>query len=336
MLDNMKAKISINKYWEENISLLIIAFGFIELQSEAIHDILKWPMIGLGVVLLIGSYLRHRINKRISTIIILMIVLTIIEICFTDGILPTQYIWDFGICMPIALAMLYAQHTTPKKWLSLYAIVTIYLLVSLFTSPDFYTVFYNHSRNYISVFEIFLVFMAAVVAYKNNIELPGWIYYSTVIVCVVAVGRGGILAAFVLLGFHIIQNIQKEKQRGNKTAKLVMLLVAIVVGLFVFIAFQDVIIQKFFPRFARFGAAGESADGAVSKRLAMWIGYIDICTKSLKEFLLSSDPFPISIRFNYRNDFNLHNSYIMTHVFYGLIGLVGVIVYSVKFRLSKF
>lgn len=326
----MRMKLSLKKTWEENICLLIIALSFVELQTEAIHDILKWPLMGLGIIVLVGCYLFHKVNRRISALIVLMIFLAIAEVAFSEGILATQYIWDLGICMPVSLAMYYAKRVNLEKWIALYILVTMYLLFRLVTSPDHYTIFYSHSRNYISVFEIFLMFMATVAAYKNKRELPGWMYYSTAIVCVLSIGRGGILAGFVLLGFHILQNISKEKN-SKKTIKIAIILVVAALVVVAFFIFGDAIIQRFFPRFTGSGVSGDSSDIAVSKRLLMWSGYINECFQSTKEFLLGADPYPIVLRFHYRIDFNLHNSFLMTHVFYGIIGLMGIILYSIRF-----
>lgn len=321
----MRLTISFRKHWEENISLLIIILGFIELQTEAIHDVLKWPMIGLGIVALIGCYLFHKVDKKISIVILGAVLLSVIELAFSEGILATQYIWDIGICIPVALCVYYAEHVCAKKWIILYVVVTIYLVLCLMASPDHYTLFYSHSRNYISVFEIFLLLISAIISYKARSKLPNWMYYSTVITCVIAIGRGGILAGLLLYALHILYGILKEKQKGNKYTKLILLLIGVVVGFIIFIMFQDVIIQKFFPRFAKTGAAADSSDIAVNKRLLMWKTYVQSCLHSLKLFFLGTDPHPIVLKIHYRNDFNLHNSFVMTHVFYGICGLVFVI-----------
>ncbi len=322
----MRLKISFRKHWEENISLLIIILGFIELQTEAIHDVLKWPMIGLGIVALMGCYLFHRVDKRISIVIFGGIFLSVIELVFSEGILATQYIWDIGICIPAALCIYYAKHVSLWKWIFLYIAVTIYLVLRLITSPDHYSIFYSHSRNYISVFEIFLLFTYAIISYKARAKLPKWMYYSTVITCVIAIGRGGILAGLLLYVFYILYGIWREKQKGNKQAKLILLLIGVVLGFLIFIMFQDDIIQKFFPRFAKSGEAADSSVIAVNKRLLMWKSYVQSCLHSLKQFFLGTDPHPIVLKIHYRNDFNLHNSYMMTHVFYGIFGLAFLIV----------
>lgn len=327
----MKLKISLKKYWEENIILTVIILGFIELQTEAIHNILKWPMIAMGIILFIGCYLFHRINQKISVFIVAACILAVIEVVFSEGILATQYIWDLGICMPVALSFYYARHLSLKKWVLLYVVVSVYLLLRLFSSPDFYSIFYSHSRNYISVFEIFLMFMVAIVSRKNQREIPGWIYYFTAVICVIAVGRGGILAAFLLVGFHIFQNIEATKKNNNKKVKILATLFLFFIIFLVMVFFQDIIIQKFFPRFAGSGMSGDDSDIAVNKRLWMWGAYIIACTDSIKDFFLGSNPFPILLTYHYRVDFNIHNSYLMTHIFYGILGELAVMLCTLRF-----
>lgn len=318
----MRLKISFRKHWEENISFLIIILGFIELRTEMIHDVLKWPMTGLGIVALIGCYLFHRVDKRINIVIFGVILLSVIELIFSKGTLATQYIWDIGICIPVALCIYYAKHVSPQKWIFLYIVVTIYLILCLLSSPDHYTIFYSHSRNYISVFEIFFLFVAAIISYKAGVKLPGWMYYLTVITCIIAIGRGGILAGLLLCALYIFYGIWKEKRKDNRNVKIALLLIGILVSFIIFVMFQDVIIQKFFPRFAKTGVEAKSSAIAVNKRLLMWKLYVQSCLYSLKQFFLGADPYPIVLKIHYKNDFNLHNSYMMTHVFYGICGFV--------------
>ena len=327
----MKIIINPKKYFEENICILIISLGFFDLISEEIHEVIKYPMILFGILLFIWCCLHYEIGLKTHMFVLITILITVIEILFSEGILFTQYLWDLGICMPVALALCYCKNFNFKKWLILYVMVTIFLLYRLFTSPDYYSILYSHSRNYISVFEIFLVFLVGIVAYKKNTVLPSWIYYCTAIVCVISVGRGGILAGFILLCFHIVQNIISTNKYNNKVSKIIILVVALNLGLIIMLFFNDVIIQKIFPRFSGIGTSGDSSTIAVNKRLWMWGSYIEACMSSIKDFILGSNPYPIVLKIHYRNDFNLHNSFFMMHVFYGVFGLVFVIIKSLEF-----
>lgn len=327
----MKLKISVKKSWEENISLFIIILGFIELLSEKIHEILKWPMLFLGILSLFVCILFHKIGKRNCCIIIAVILLAAVEIVFSEGIYMTQYIWDIGICLPVALCIYSAKNVNLKKWITLYSAITLLLIIRLITSPDNYTIFYNHSRNYISVFEIFLLFLTAIIANKTKTELPNWMYYTTAIVCVIAIGRGGVIAGLLILALYILYKVHTEKKSENKGVKMLILLVVFILVCILFVFFQDYIIQKYFPRFGKTGIESVSSDRAVSKRILMWGMYINLCLESLKMFFLGANPYPIMLRVNYIADFNLHNSYLMIHVFYGVIGITAALIYLIKF-----
>lgn len=327
----MKLKISIKKYWEENIALIIIALGFIELLSEGIHEILKWPMVICGILSLFACLMFHKKERKKIYIIIIAITLAAIEIVFSEGILATQYIWDIGICLPVAFCVYCAKNINLKKWIMLYSVATIFLIICFVTSPDSYQIFYNRSRNYISVFEIFLLFMASIIADKTNNKLPDWMIYTTVIVCIMAVGRGGIIASLLILVLHVLYKVHTEKYYTKKITKIVVLLIGIVSVVILFTIFQDYIIEKFFPRFGHTGIESRSSTRAVSKRLLMWSMYIDTCFHSLKMILLGANPYPITFRVNDILDFNLHNSYLMLHTFYGIIGIIVMLVYTIKF-----
>lgn len=324
-------KISPFAHWEENLSLIIISLGFLELMTEKTHDILKWPMIGLGIVALVLCFLFHAVNSKIKWLIVSVVVLTILEILFSEGLFSTQYIWDIGICMPVGLCIYHAKKVNIKKWITLYIVVTLYLLMRLVTSPNHYNIFYSHSRNYISIFEIFLLFLTAVIANKSNDKLPEWMYYVTVIVCILAIGRGGILAGFLIFFLHLFHTIHAERDLNNKSAKILLLIIVFGFAVLCFALYKDDIIQRFFPRFSSDSIYSDASEAAASKRLLMWKAYIDACVHSLKLFVLGADPNPIVLKYRYVIDFNLHNSFIMTHVFYGIVGVVAVIKYSVRF-----
>jgi len=327
----MKYKISLKKNCEGNLSFIIVVLGFIDLLSEQIHDILKWVMMALGLVLLVRLYLRHKISTKSTMVILAAAIIVMIELLLSEGILATQYIWDLSICMPTALGIVYSQQVRGQKWMILYLISTVFLVFRMITVPDHYTILYSHSRNYISVFQLFLLFLMAIIAYKNETRLPNWVYYFSAIVCVVAVGRGGILASFLILGLHIIEDLREEKRYNKKVSKLVILLVCVAVLFVIFALFHECLIEKLFPRFSNSGILADSADIARNKRILMWGTYINQCLHSLKLFLLGTDTSPIVLQIHYKVDFNIHNSYLMTHAFYGIAGFIIVIVYSIKF-----
>ena len=324
----MKICFNIRESWEENIGLTIIILAFIEMHNESIHDIIKYPMAVLGVLLLICCYLYHKPKNTIAFVIFLTIVLDVYSISFNGWILSAQYIYDLVVCIPVALAMNFAKNVNQKKWILLYIIASIDLIYLLLNSPNYYSIFYSHSRNYISVFLLFFMFMTAVVSQKNNRNLPEWMYYTTVIICVISVGRGGILSSFVLLGLFLSRKFLGEKN----SKKIKLLLIIFIVFIFIFF-YQEYILKTFFSRFI--GSGGEeSSTIAVTKRLLMWNGYIAQCVDSLYCFFLGSDPYPIVMEYHHVVDFNLHNSYFMVHVFYGLLGLGGFLFFSLRFTVN--
>lgn len=327
----MDDKIPLKKHWEENVCLLIIILCFIELLSKRLHDILKWPMAFLGIFLLFGCMFQHKAARKKATVILGAFLLSGLELVFSEGILFTQYMWDLCICMPVALGIYCTKHVNPRKWIVLYCVVSAYLLIRLYLAPDRYTVFYSHSRNYISVFLIIMMFLNALIADKAGKRLPGWMIYVSVITSILSIGRGGIVACMFIAGLYLLYQVHKTNYSDNKKVKILCLMILTLVLVIAFIAFGEEIIEKIFPRFGKASAAANSSSNAVIARFRMWELYVQGCFHSANSFIWGMDPARPIYEVRKVIDFNLHNSYLQLHTFYGIIGFFFAMFCAMRF-----
>lgn len=327
----MKVNIALKQYWEENISLLLIILGFVDILSEEVHEVIKWPLAFLGVMALFLCLLLHQDGRRKIHLIFAVTIIVLIEKVFSDGIFITQYIWDLGICLSVACCIYCAKKVTVEKWLLLYTLVAVFLFYGFITSLDSYMIFYRYSRNYISVFLIALLFFVSIISDKAHAVLPNWIIYTTVGLSVMAIGRGGIIASLVILAMHIFNKVKNKDYSSRKNQlEAFYLFFGFIILAIVLLVYHDSLINTFFPRFGDAGKANNS-DYAYLARLMMWKEYINVCLQSSTSFVLGANPYPITGKYLILPDFNLHNSYLILHAFYGIFGVVGFLCYTIKY-----
>lgn len=181
-------------------------------------------------------------------------------------------------------------------------------------------IFSNLSNNYVSV----LLFLPTIVYYirteyyKNRITLMPTI--SVTIICIMAMGRGGIItAAFLTISIlcYILFSDNNRKSLYNQALiRIVFVFVGIIV-LGVALSYSEKIKTiAVFERFVKFGMYGTG-------RAGIWKEYIKTASTSLESILAGVEYSELPLMVRYKN--NLHNSFFNLHADYGMIVLLYVI-----------
>lgn len=176
------------------------------------------------------------------------------------------------------------------------------------------------SNNYVSVLLIISVSLYYISIENNGIALkirnitPAFL---TFLLCVIAKGRGGILAgALLLAGIVTVYLMQKENSKGHK---ILIILAGISLLLSIYL-FSDFNIKEWF-----FSLGNWKDKGAYSSdRIKIWTSYIRNCIDSPYNLFFGAPKKDIVAMAKYGG--NPHNSFIQLHANTGIITLIYALV----------
>ena len=222
------------------------------------------------------------------------------------------------ITYPISIFLVFNKYN--MKALKCFALIYILgIFIQLYRTFGQYSFFVNSSRNYVSVFLIFGLFLFIISDYekyhKNTpVILSGIIFLGSIL----AVGRGGILATGFIFTFYYFFKIVGNKKISNYFYFLILL-----TGLvFIYLNF-DFILYKYFSRFI---IKDVTVLNSNSERLRIYGTYIRYCIENIK-FLFFGVPESYIINLGVAHT---HNSFLNFHSMYGLIPLLLFLVGLIK------
>ena len=202
------------------------------------------------------------------------------------------------------------------------AVVAVKIAMHGLSAP----VYVDSSNNYVSVH-----LLAPAVLYYSLLNIrgkkipliPGIVIW---VLSLVAGGRGGLLAATILLGGIILHRYLEDEATRRERVLLGCLLVVILVPLLF------LLLEVFASRFnglyvvTRFLDKGLDGGG----RLACWTEYIEKTLMSVPRFLFGTELYEVGWVVHYNG--NLHNSYLFVHAFLGIFGflfLIGMLIRAI-------
>lgn len=202
------------------------------------------------------------------------------------------------------------------------AVVAVKIAMHGLSAP----VYVEASNNYVSVH-----LLAPAVLYYSLLNIrgkkipliPGIVVW---VLSLVAGGRGGLLAATILLGGIILHRYLEDEATRRERVLLGCLLVVILIPLLF------LLLQVFASRFnglyvvTRFLDKGLDGGG----RLACWAEYIEKSMMSVTRFLFGTELYEVGWVVHYKG--NLHNSYLFVHAFLGIFGflfLLGMLIRAI-------
>ncbi len=187
-------------------------------------------------------------------------------------------------------------------------------------------VFDELSNNYISVLLLLptIVYYIRTEYYKNRVFLMPSISVS--IICIMAMGRGGIITVALLTAsiiWFILSSDRNWKSSYNQTLfRISSIFVGVIILGVVLLYLEKFKTIAVFERFAKFGMYGRG-------RVGIWQEYITTVSKNLKSILFGAEYSMLPLMVRYKN--NLHNSFFNLHADYGIV----VLLYSIFLIISN-
>lgn len=265
----------------------------------------------LGLILSFFLYINYRLKWQTYTYLLVALVSSLLNLLFIEGAEFLLIGYDLLICFPIALYFVKGNY---NRWFwRIFSIaLAVFVINKYITSTDIfkYQIFPNASRNYISVFMIFAMFLFCIseVKYKNALRNLFVFAVVSFMASIMAVGRGGIIATGFLLVVIILILFRKS---SLKTKGLLLLLLCIF--LYVSVINLDYILDNYFVRFTK-----DNATGSNSERSYFVTTYLQTMIVNPLYILFGVARSSLS---QYRV-LNFHNSYLQFHFTYGLIQML--------------
>ena len=293
----------------------------IRLNTELTDKILKFPLIFLGMGLMVYCVYRFRINIKIVLFSFLYCIIFMLNGYLNGNINYYSICSSIVIYLPLAIFFLYDRKLHTWYWNCCFIVLLGYLLYKMIVSVDGYLLFYQTSRNYVSVFIIIAFFICAVASDYNERRVPLVFAVAAFLVAVFSIGRGGIITTFCLLsmlaGYRFFSSTIIKK---NKWIMLVAILFCIVAVLMI-IGNYELLLEKYFPRLG-----GKDTFGSNTERMQILKTYLSaVIDAPVDKILFGLQPDNLGGPFG-KVEWNIHNSYLQ---FFANLGSVGVLVWGI-------
>ena len=262
-----------------------------------------------GILCYLYMIFSNRIIRRqLISISCLYILLMLISRAYNKNADLPELIWNISFT-GIAALLYYRKINIICMYIVFYvaAIYCIFLALKGYNIQDGLDV--GGSINNISTLLIFLVAPIYLEYHKNsrNDLLPYLPVILTLIISIWTASRAGILSLSVLVLFVVFYNIKEKKSAYIYVGILILMI-------FLFGSkFEDIFYSNIIDKMDRYGTD--------SSRIFIWNEYLGKLNNFLDVFL--------GVEYNKTRDFwisfydgNLHNSFLMLHSKYGLIGFV--------------
>lgn len=309
--------LKINKhFYLEIISNIMISLIIIQNLSEKMGVLVSKVNAVLGLILLFLCVIEFHFSKTIFKIYILALLISLINFIFvkemTFGAIPKIFIIYFSLSYYFAKEKIFSQ----KLWtfvLCLLMLYISYLAIKKSLNGDL-NIFYNASRNYVSLYLLTLMLLLAIVYHTTQRQLPVVFLYLYFILCIISVGRAGIISGLILVVGDMYNRFFNNGKFQKYNMRFLIGIIILIIGFCIIGINKDFIVNKYFFRFV-----DKNSSGSNYLRLHFLIDYLSSCN-NIWSILFGSNSRNLSKSLIEANG-NLHNSYLMLHSYVGLFGV---------------
>lgn len=305
----MRITIHLKRIIELMVSLMIF-LSFIDVYSGWSNTLVLYAILFLGTLLQLYNMSFKKISNRVQLFQFLLFISGLFNIAFVGNMTLLLLLRTVLITYPISVYFLYGDISS-KFWKRISILLLGFVLYSFYILEGGVRLFPFLSRNYVSVYLIFLIFLCFFKS-KNPHHLLIPIIFSFG-VSISAIGRGGILTFLIMLliflGIYSLQSIKKF-------FSFIFLL------LLMFIAYQisdfnlENVLVKYFPRLAGIESGVQASNFERHT-------FLEVYWTSMKADFFD---FLFGVPFEKINIKNVHNSFLQFHSSYGIFPLMLFII----------
>lgn len=316
----MAHRLKINR--DQIMELLATVVVWLAFMKDAISEQSHVVLTGIGVVfsgcLLTLCIAKYKINRKVFVLFGFAALFGAINIGLIGSLTFLNYIPMLFFYFPISVYLKHCNKLNTKWWEINYYIYSAYILYRMINAVGGYYLFYASSRNTLSVFLLIWALILFVAFRKNGKILPIRVIIMFFIGCILATGRGGIVSGVILLGSYWILDMRDNAHHRKikyQVRWIAFALVTIIAVLYVVGHIEGITSQYLF----RFTDDVSLRSG--NARLYAWDLYISRC-KDPWNFIFGANTYTL-LPPAYAG--NLHNSMLMVHARFGIVGFVFVL-----------
>lgn len=318
-------KIKLNKklFYNTMVLLAFLSLDFFYFYSS------KYVLLILSFLLALASFFFFVEQKAlINSKLLIVLVLITISSLFNIIVIGNHTVFTFIYLLLSFFSGLFflSDSISERTFLIATYLGIMLILIKYISVGDMNEIFSNSSRNYVSVLLLYSLTMYYIKAEKKIRILPA---LMTFIVCVIAIGRGGIISSGLLLVFVIL--IKLYKKRNSSYIMLFFLLLSFFIAIFIAIL-TDYYTFEISVLFERFAERGMKDTG----RIPIWRGYLLRSIENGVYFTFGApiDSIPEAMKWNG----NLHNSFLFIHAYNGILlfaTVIMLIIYSITKAINE-
>ena len=286
----------------------------------------QYSMSGLiiGLFLSFFLFLWKRIEKSVFAVWMGILILGVLNNAVVGQIQLPRLLIILLTYFPIAATLVVVEKPCISLWWGMYLSTNLFIMYQ-YLKGNGTQLFYAESNNIVSVYLVIFLFTLILAHSKTGKQVPFWTCIVFCAECILAVGRGGIICALFYAFFYYIY--REYLLKGKRINAHIWKIVGMGIPFLVLMAFAwntEYIINTFFSRFV---SGVEFIQG--SSRLEMIIQYLSVLPKSMTNFFLGINTRELSSLAAHFSG-NVHNSYMMTHAAFGLIGILCTFTSALK------
>lgn len=276
-----------------------------------------WCSTLLGISFLIAFITSAKLYKGVNVTKVCSVILIsmFLNLGFVENLAFLDIIREITIYFSLGLAI-YILDLNRKFSLYLFYVIAAIMAYGVIRMGNEFME--KSSVNYVSVILI-IALLPYFKSFMSKSERPSMVpVVICALICIISIGRGGILMGLsLLLGLSIVSIfVYKTSSKWNLIFYLVPAI--FIVYLVVFTSYFDEYLWRFFMD------DGGFQDGARETIMETYFGLLNQNENLLFGVHISS----VSTFVHYLN--NLHNSYLMLHANMGLLGVILLMAFSIK------
>lgn len=310
-----------------NVKSAIIMIYFIIMLIHNLYDNIILEYVWYTVILLIFfiSFINTKMlfNRKILIFISLYCISSFFNIFLTGNNSIDNVFFTF---IYIGIFLLLSERDLSEKLIYVAIAINCILVYITFSQKGLgVPILKELSNNYISVF----LLLPTVVYYirtewknKTISLIPAAMVW---IGCLLATGRGGIIASsFLFIGLFICSSCNLQKKNGLNKLKIFRrsfwVLLVLIAVVFIGIIESQFLVEYIFQRFNRLGLYGTG-------RMGIWSEYISKAVVDIKSLIIGVDYDSLVQMIRYKD--NLHNSFLNVHANNGIVMFLYVVLFTV-------
>lgn len=290
----------------------------LQISSREAYEMFYYPAIMMGGLLFLYEMFFYKKRRQVMMLLFAFLIIAVCNMVIVGNTQISYILKFYFLYFPNALYLFYGRKKNRYIWCAAAIFVFIYVEYLYLFSGNMAYISVTTSRNYVSFYLLLSFFLYSIVTHIDRKHF-GIFSIAYLALCVIGVGRSGIIMGLSFYLVYFVYSIFKDKNTKRVMYRKLAYVILILSIALVFALNFDFILQKYFPRFVDATARASNIG-----RLSLYSEYIRECFSSFKNFMFGVNVSSIMYKYPFAHG-NLHNSFLQLHSNLGIVGLLFVV-----------